>query len=124
MACLAQPGSFRDPSGRVFVGDEGVFRTVTAHAGHAYEFVRDSGVLEDLVRRGWLVESVEVDTAMLGPSARDARYVLEHPAIPYVSFPYEWCFPALKAAALLHLDLHLEALERGANLSDASAYNV
>jgi len=124
MAYVAQPGSFRDPSGRVFIKDGGVFRTVTAHAREAYVLVRDSGLLEDLARRGWLVESVEVDPAVLGASAREARYVLEHPAIPYVSFPYEWCFPALKAAALLHLDLHFEALERGATLSDASAYNV
>ncbi|MGH6915309.1 MAG: class I SAM-dependent methyltransferase, partial [Geminicoccales bacterium] len=124
MAYVAQPGSFRDPSGRVFVGDEGVFRTVSGYAQHAYEFVRDNRLLEDLARRGWVVESVEVDPAVLGASAREARYVLEHPAIPYVSFPYEWCFPALKSAALLHLDLHLEALERGATLSDSSAYNV
>ena len=39
-------------------------------------------------------------------------------------FPYEWPFSVLKAAALLHLDLHLDLLERGVTLSDASAYNV
>ena len=32
--------------------------------------------------------------------------------------------PALKAAALLQLDLHIEALEHGVTLSDASAYNI
>ena len=52
------------------------------------------------------------------------RYLLEHARIGYVSFPYEWSFPALKAAALLHLDLHLELLEHDVTLSDASAYNV
>ncbi|MBF0248478.1 MAG: class I SAM-dependent methyltransferase [Alphaproteobacteria bacterium] len=41
-----------------------------------------------------------------------------------VSYPYEWGFSALKAAALLHLDVHLAALGHGMTLSDASAYNV
>jgi ribosomal protein L11 methylase PrmA len=49
---------------------------------------------------------------------------VEHPRIPFISYPYEWSFPALKAAALLHLNLHLEALQHNVNLCDASAYNV
>jgi len=41
----------------------------------------------------------------------------------FVSHPYEWCFAALREAALLHLDLHV-ALAAGFTLSDAAAYNV
>jgi ribosomal protein L11 methylase PrmA len=54
----------------------------------------------------------------------DVRYVLEHERIPFISYPYEWPFGALKAAALLHLELQLDALAHGVQLSDASAYNV
>jgi ribosomal protein L11 methylase PrmA len=54
----------------------------------------------------------------------DVAYVLETPKLPFVSFPYEWPFPALKAAALLHLEILLAALEQSVTLSDASAYNV
>jgi hypothetical protein len=46
------------------------------------------------------------------------------PMLPFVSFPYEWSFSALKAAALLHLKIQLVALDKGVTLSDASAYNV
>jgi ribosomal protein L11 methylase PrmA len=53
-----------------------------------------------------------------------AVYVLEAPKLPFVSFPYEWPFPALKAAALLHLDIQLTALDHNVTLSDASAYNI
>ena len=56
--------------------------------------------------------------------ARDASYVIEHPKLPFVSYPYEWCFSALKSAALLHLDIHLSVLESDITLSDASAYNI
>jgi hypothetical protein len=50
--------------------------------------------------------------------------VLEIRRLPFVSYPFEWPFSALKAAALLHLDIHLRALDCHVTLSDASAYNV
>lgn len=50
--------------------------------------------------------------------------MLEHPRLAFISYPYEWPFSALKAAALLQLDVHLRALEYDVTLSDASAYNV
>jgi len=53
-----------------------------------------------------------------------AAHVLLSPRLPFISYPYEWSFALHRKAALLHLDLHLGALERGFTLSDASAYNV
>ena len=50
--------------------------------------------------------------------------MLEHEAINFISYPYEWPFALLKRAALFHLDLHLLALESNFTLIDASAYNV
>lgn len=119
-----EPGSFRDPSGHVIVRDRRVFRTVTAQAAAEYELARDAGVLEKLADSGRLIASSEVDPALVGASAAGARHLLEHPRLAYVSFPYEWSFPLLRAAALAHLDLHLDLLEHGLTLSDASAYNV
>jgi ribosomal protein L11 methylase PrmA len=119
-----EAGSFRDPSGRVFTLEGRVLRTVTARAAEDYEQLCRNGVLARLAEEGRIVDSAEVDPAILGLSDPDVRHVLEHPAIPYVSYPYEWPFPALKAAALAHLDLHLRALDADATLVDASAYNV
>lgn len=69
-----------------------------------------------------------IDTHEVAPETlntlSDCRYVLEHPKLPFISYPYEWCFSALRAAALLQLDLLTEALERDIMLSDASAYNI
>jgi ribosomal protein L11 methylase PrmA len=124
MTLAAQAGSFRDPAGQVFVADDRIYRTIYETAVHDYEQLRDQGLLARLVEKGWLVASREVAPEVLGELAKSACYVVEHPPIPYVSFPYEWGFAALKAAALLHLDLHLEALAGGAALADASAYNV
>ncbi len=117
-------GSFRDPSGRVYVADDRVFRTVMPSAAGDFEFVRATGLLERLVEKGRVIPEKMIDPSGLREFGNGARYVLEHPRLPFVSYPYEWPFPALKAAALLHLDLHLKALEYGVTLSDATAYNI
>jgi ribosomal protein L11 methylase PrmA len=90
----------------------------------AYESARDAGLLERLVKGGSLVASSEVDRSILDGQCRDAAYVLEHPCLPFISYPYEWTFSALKAAALHHLTVQLEALDGGFSLSDATAYNI
>ena len=43
-SCVAEPGSFRDPSGHVFLHNDRVLRTVTERAVADYEFVRDTGL--------------------------------------------------------------------------------
>ena len=123
-AVRPDPGSFRDPSGQVFRRGNGIFRTVTARAAADYEFVRDSGLFDRLSSKGLVLSTAEVSLDVLGPAAAASRYLLQHPLIRFLSYPYEWSFPALKAAALLHLEVQLEALEAGISLSDATAYNV
>ena len=118
------PGSFRDPAGHVYHLDGRVFRTVSARAAADYEYVRRSGFLARATARGWFVGAEEIDPRLLADVPAGTPYVVEHPRIPFVSYPYEWPFPALKAAALLHLDLHLDALAHDVTLVDASAYNL
>jgi len=125
MTVVRDYGSFRDPSGHVYQITNRTFRTVNDRAIENYQFVRDTGLFRKLADAGWLVESREVDESILSlPRDSRCRIVLEHPTLPFVSYPYEWSFSALKAAALLHLDIHVKALECGVTLSDASAYNV
>src|SRR5690606_22151701 len=50
--------------------------------------------------------------------------LIEHDRVPFISYPYEWSFSELKAAALHHLDLQIDLLKRDVVLSDATAYNV
>ena len=65
-----------------------------------YEYVRDSGLLETLALEGVVVSGVEVDPSLIGAASEGAVYVVEHPLLPFISYPYEWSFPALKEAAL------------------------
>jgi ribosomal protein L11 methylase PrmA len=119
--------SFRDPAGHVYLKDGRVLRSVTDAGAENYEFVRDSGFLPGLIADNRMIGMTEVSPDVLDGvvhSDADCRYVLEHPALSFVSYPYEWCFSALRSAALLQLDLITEALKHDVMLSDASAYNI
>lgn len=116
--------SFRDPSGHVHHHDGRILRTVTSRAVPGYERVRDTGLLRKWIDAGWVVETSEVPVSDLPIDGPPPRYLLEHARIPFISYPYEWSFVALKAAALLHLDLQRDALNHDIELSDASAYNL
>lgn len=116
-------GSFRDPSGFVFRLGSRVLRVV-APAG-AENFVACKDILREFADAGRLVDFKELDPANLNfEDGIVAAHVLEHPLIAPQTMPYEWSFSQLKDAAIFHLDLHLDLLERGYTLSDASAYNV
>jgi ribosomal protein L11 methylase PrmA len=123
-ALRAEPGSFRDPGGRVYWYGDRVLRTVMPSAAADFEYVEASGLIPHLVERGMLIPQTQRPPEMLADLASPPAYLLEHPKLDFISHPYEWPFPALQAAALLQLDLYLEALERGVTLSDATAYNI
>jgi len=117
-------GSFRDPSGHVYLQGDRVFRTVTAQAVEDFDYVRPTGLIGHLVDESLLVPEIRIDGDAPGEIAANASYVLERPRLPFIAYPYEWPFSLLKVAALLQLDTHLKALEYDVTLSDASAYNI
>jgi len=120
----AVPGSYRDPSGHVFIQNARIFRTVTKHGLEAFQAVEKTGLLAELVEKELLVPWWEADENVLEQTDQSVMRILEHARLPYISYPFEWSFSALKNAALLHLDVHLMALAKGVTLSDASAFNV
>lgn len=121
---IADPASYRDPSGRIYSIDGRIFRTVTEAAARDFNTVRASGLYDDLVAAGHVIAAETVEREIPELLGRHSYMLLEHPRLPFISYPYEWSFSELKSAALLHLNVHLSALERGMTLSDASAYNV
>ena len=65
---------------------------------------------------------VEVDVRPA--DAPPAAAVIQPDRVPFVSYPYEWCFGEYKAAAAMTLEIQRRALARGMILRDATAYNV
>lgn len=123
-AAVVEAGSFRDPGGRVFSAGEKILRTVTDAAVDSFTSASQSGVLRRLADAGKLVDFADVTDQAPALGLADARVVLSHPRIPFISYPYEWSFSLHKAAALAHLDMQLSLLGDGFALSDATAYNV
>ena len=122
-------GSFRDPSGHVFLATDRVLRTVNPSAMPAFQALWEKGVHRALIEQGlmietrWLAESASAGQ-LLGARGEVPGCVLEQPRVAFFSYPYEWTFAQLKAAALAHLDLQIAALELDAALSDATPYNM
>ncbi len=115
------PSFSRDPSGGLFIHGGDIFRWIDASYQKHYEHLLSCGLYDRLTQRGWIISHEEVSD----PTPREGIYKVIKPLkIPFVSYPYEWCFSQLKDAALLTLDLQLEALSHGMSLKDASAYNV
>jgi len=63
----------------------------------------------------------QADAARL---SEGAYKVIRPRRLPFVSYPYEWCFSQLRDAALATLRVQSLALEHGMSLRDASAYNI
>lgn len=116
------PASFRDPAGFVFYENGAVRRAVTAYGLEHARAVRATGLIDRLIAKGALLAEQVAATSLSGHP--DVALVLEHPRLPFISYPYEWPFRALQAAALLHLDIQIDALDAGVMLTDATAYNV
>jgi hypothetical protein len=118
----AVAGSFRDPSGAMFVQDGVLYREVQPCYRAEYDQLVQSGLASDLASQGWLIRHEEVSTTAL--HAAGAYKVLRPERVPFVSYPYEWSFSQLRDAALLTLRIQQRALTFGMSLKDASAYNV
>ena len=119
---VRSPGSFRDPSGFVFERDGVLYRQVNRPYERDLALLRESGLHDSLVADGLLVRADVVDSSLA--MEPEAVAVLAPERVPFVSYPYEWCFGQLRDAALLTLDVMDRAVERGMVLKDASAYNV
>ncbi|MBI2861406.1 MAG: SAM-dependent methyltransferase [Chloroflexi bacterium] len=115
-------GSFRDPSGVVFERNGTIYRVVRLAYKSHYDRLIDSGLYQALVDARLLVphEEVPLDSG----ASPDAYKVIRPERVPFISYPFEWCFSQLKAAALTTLRIQGLALEYGLTLKDASAYNI
>ena len=82
----------------------------------------ESGLYTLLTDEDLLIKHKEVDISI---ENKDSAYkVIEPQLIPFISYPYEWCFSQLKEAALMTLDIQIKALEFGMSLKDSSGYNI
>ncbi|MFC2157977.1 SAM-dependent methyltransferase [Acidobacteriota bacterium] len=117
------PSSFRDPSGFIFKSNGSIYRQINRSYQSHYDLLMESGLYKYLIDKEFLIpheEKAEVQSE----SPANLYKVIEPEFIPFISYPYEWCFSQLKDAALLTLEIQKQALKYGMSLKDCSAYNI
>src|SRR5262245_56860148 len=128
MAAQFEPGSFRDPHGRVLLAPDGVYRALSETGLADWQALDESGLAAELIGEGKLVGTTLADQAQASSVGAELPQtpagVLRRERIPFVSYPYEWSFEMLREAALLQLELTDRALDHGLILKDATPYNV
>jgi hypothetical protein len=112
--------SYRDPAGFVFFRGEDVFRQINKRSAEAFELLHSSGLYDELTEQGLLVRH-EIERIS---DPGEAYAILRPQKIPFISYPYEWCFEQLQDAALATLQIQIAALNRGLTLKDATAFNI
>lgn len=117
-----EPASFRDPAGRVFYRAGDPYRAIFQPYIDVFRRLQDSGLYDQLVAKNWLIPHQVCDLADFQEIA--AAAVIKPAKVPFVSYPYEWCFSQLRDAAILTLDIQACALDKGLSLKDASAFNI
>jgi SAM-dependent methyltransferase len=126
---VADPGSFRDPAGRVVRMDGEIYRAVDSRFASLWERVAGEGLVRELTSRSLLVETEPVP-----PDSEAARRLraglpgyssfLRHRRVPVLTYPYEWSLSMLADAASATLEVEESLVRRGYTLKDASAFNV
>jgi SAM-dependent methyltransferase len=107
--------SFRDPAGSVSVLPDRVVRTVYPEGMVNLRAWIGSPAVRRFVEDGRAVATQQ-------PDANPA--IVEHPRIPFISYPWEWPAAMLHAAGMLTLDLADAVLDEGLRLKDATPLNV
>lgn len=113
------PLSLVDQNGRVFFWRGRVLRAVPAAAAELMQARFASGVVEKCVSRGLMPGA-----RITGLRLPGAALVVEHERIPVVTYPYEWSYGMLQAAAAAVLEINEIVNAAGWELADCHPFNV
>jgi len=113
-------GSYKDPSGYVFIKDDQIFRRINECYLDTYHQVRDSCLIQELIQKRLLIEHDDVSEK----DGDDRHAIIRVKKVSFISYPYEWCFSQLKDAALATLEIQRLAISHGFTLKDAHGFNI
>jgi len=106
LSAVVNPGSFRDRDGRVYHYQQRIFRGLSAVALESYRQLREKPFYKKLAESGKVIGTRELEAEDNPlPDELKAQWAgfLEHDPVPVISYPYEWTFSMLKAAASLQV---------------------
>ena len=111
---------------RVFTAGDQIYRAMSAEAFTNWQQVSNQAFFQKRSLNGQVVGTEEISAAAREKFSLPSHVaaVLKHERMPFISYPYEWSFGMLRQAALLHLEILIDAVSSGQILKDASPYNV
>jgi SAM-dependent methyltransferase len=112
---VSHAASFRDPAGSVSITEDRVLRTVYPDGLANLHLWLGSAGVRRFVAEGRAVATKQVEANPV---------IMEHPRIPFISYPWEWPPAMLHAAGMLTLDLAEAVIDEGLRLKDATPLNV
>ena len=108
-----------DRHARLFKYDDKVIRAIQPEFSDFYKKILDDKVVKKLIDDNILIQT------KISPLRLDGYgLVLEHPLLPFISYPFEWTPSMLKDAARNILKLNLALLKNGLTTQDAHPWNV
>ncbi|TAE00525.1 MAG: hypothetical protein EAZ97_05595 [Bacteroidetes bacterium] len=111
--------SLTDEIGKVFFWENRVFRAIYSPFTDWANDLFSCGLMTELIEKQ-LVPNSKISNYTL----EDFDLVLEHEKIEPVSYPYEWTFSMLQAAAVLVLEVNQIAQKYGYQTKDCHPFNV
>lgn len=119
---IREKSSFRDNSGFLFFKNDQLYRQVNNTYKEHYDLLMQSGLYDELMNQESIIPHEEVEIE--NHNDPNVYRIIKPENVPFISYPYEWCFSQLKIAALTTLSIQKIALNYGMILKDASAYNI
>jgi hypothetical protein len=99
-----------------------LYRQINSSYRADFDHLLESGLYDALAADNKLVSHAPAD---LDTAHGDEVYKIIRPQpLPFISYPYEWCFSQLKDAALLTLEIQQLAFDHGMSLKDSAALSV
>lgn len=111
-----EPSSYKDADGFVFYSGNKVYRKIKSRFVEQYLQLKKNGIYSGLSEQSYLFPFTEIN--------KEGELFLESEKIEFISYPYEWGFEQMKAAALFHLDFIEACLSKNCFPKDASPYNI
>ena len=118
----SHPASYRDTAGFIFEREGLIYRYVHPRYDMHYTRLMESGLYNELVKKGNLIAHSEI-TTLEKFNFEDGK-ILQPEQIPLISYPYEWSFDMWKDAALLTLQIAMASLKKEMILKDATPFNI
>ena len=115
-----QPYSFKDKDGYIKEVNKTYYRIIAKSYQKEYDHLMQSGLYQELVTKKLLIPHTEITVPERQPFYYKQLFPLQ---IPYIVYPFEWCFKQWKKMLLNYLEINKIALRYGMILKDASSYN-